>query len=241
MVAARIKEALILCGGLGTRLRSVVNDRPKTMADIEGRPFMERIIVLLVKQGISHIVLCTGYKSEDIAKRIENWGSQYNVKFTISQEEKPLGTGGAIKLALPYINENNFIVVNGDTFCRFDVNELLQVHSKKNANATLLLSYVDGASRFGQVQSDEHGCITEFKEKSGVNKSAYVNTGVYLLNRECFSSYNAADSWSLEKNFFPGLIGKGLVAVKTTEQFLDIGTPASYAYASEFLKNKNYE
>ena len=228
-------EAVVLAGGLGTRLRPVVNDRPKAMALVAGRPFLEWLIEDLRRQGIRRLVLCTGYMSESIEDHFGS-GSAWGVEIVYSRESVPLGTGGAVKLALPKLLSSRFLVLNGDSFCDFNVRELDQVHSEYNAAVTLWLVTVEDSERFGAITVDPNRAITEFLEKAASRKSGLINAGVYLLERRIFEPQTEGSAFSLERDVFPQFVGHGLYGVVGAGPFIDIGTPESYEMADLFVQ-----
>jgi NDP-sugar pyrophosphorylase family protein len=200
-----VTEAVILCGGLGTRLRSVVSDRPKCMAEVAGRPFLEWVVDYLREQGITRTVFCTGYMGREIYKHF-GWGWSEGVQFDYSIDEELLGTAGALRHALPEIQSSPFLVLNGDTYCRFDIEHLEREHSKKGNTLATVLFYHD------------------------------VSAGVYLMDREVIESIPAGRPVSLEKEIFPNISDQSRVRVVFLEfPFLDIGTPDRYAAAEKFL------
>jgi D-glycero-alpha-D-manno-heptose 1-phosphate guanylyltransferase len=225
----------VLAGGLGTRLRPVVNDRPKAMAPVAGRPFLEWLIEDLRRQGIRRLVLCTGYMSESIEGHFGS-GRAWGVEIDYSRENTPLGTGGAVRLALAKLRSSRFLVLNGDSFCDFNVQMLDNVHREHTAAATLWLVTVEESERFGAITIDSNQAITAFREKESVRKPGLINAGVYLLERWIFESTAEGSAISLEKDVFPQFIGHGLYGVVGAGPFIDIGTPDSYAMADLFVR-----
>ena len=153
----------ILAGGPGTRLRSVVADRPKVLAEIRGRPFLAYLLDQLVSTGLKYVVLCTGYLGEQI-----QWcfGDSYKeMRLVYSQEPSPLGTAGALRLAMPLFKSDPVIVMNGDSFCKVDLRVCILWHSERHADATLLLTKVPDTGRYGRVDVDHTGLVQSFREK----------------------------------------------------------------------------
>jgi histidinol-phosphate phosphatase family protein len=227
-------EAVILVGGLGTRLRRVVCDRPKPMAEVAGKPFVEHLITTLKAQGIRRIVFSTGYLGDQVAAYFGT-GDRWGVEIAYAQESEPLGTGGAIRLALGQLWGDRFLVLNGDSYCRFDASSLLTFHNQQGAHATLLLAPVSDCSRYGSVVLDSQGCVQAFREKQPDQRAGLVNAGVYLLERQTVKQIPAGRAVSIETEVFPQLVGKGLYALVGNGTLLDIGTPESYAQAGRFL------
>lgn len=228
-------EAVVLCGGLGTRLRSAVPDVPKVLAEVNGVPFMDVILAHLLHQGFRRVLLCTGYQAESVEKRYR--GGYKGLKVSFSREDEPLGTGGALKHAQKYIKSDPFVMLNGDSFCRVHFDELLKTHRAKHAEGTIVISTVKDSRDYGQVVMDsETGAIIGFKEKDAAGSSSsgkkfFVNAGVYCFNRSVFGLMPDAKKFSLEKDLFPKMTDGKLYGCMTTESFLDIGTPERYLNA----------
>ena len=221
-----IKEAIIIAGGLGTRLRSIVPDKPKCMAEVQNRPFIGYVIDYLRMQGIERIIFSLGYKYEQIEDFLKAHYATLN--YTLVVENEPLGTGGAIKLALTETDEQNILIVNGDTLFKIDVPELANFHITRQAECTLALKSMNEISRYGVVSINEIGGICSFKEKQH-NQEGNINGGVYILNKPLFLRHNLPERFSFEKDYletfvnsvsFYGCIQKGY--------FIDIGIPEDY-------------
>ncbi|MCM8530828.1 MAG: nucleotidyltransferase family protein [Lentisphaeraceae bacterium] len=228
----KITEAIILCGGLGTRLQTIIKDQPKPMANIGGKPFLSWIIERLIAQGIQHIILSTGFKSNIIEKALSLWENQ--VKISISKEDHALGTGGAIKLALPLLKTHTFLALNGDSFTPFSIKSLSELHFTQNSDTTLWLCQVEDASRYGTVSVNKQGRILNFLEKQEISQTASINAGIYILTKQVFQPFKD-EIFSLEKDLFPTLIKKKFYGIETTTPFIDIGTPESYSKAHNFM------
>jgi len=182
-----VPEAIILAGGLGTRLSSVVNDTPKSMALVNGRPFLEYLLDYLDVYDINHVVLSVGYKHQDI---LDHFGKQYkNIQLDYAIEEEPLGTGGGIKKAFDLINGNKALVFNGDTMFRIDLIRLFDFHSSRLSKFSLVLREVDDVSRYGSVEVDENRKVTAFNEKGEKSGKGLINGGVYLISKSFFHGY----------------------------------------------------
>lgn len=226
--------AIILAGGKGTRLRSVVSDRPKPMAPVAGRPFIEWLLRGLYAQGLQHVTLATGHMAELVHSYFGDktpWGLQLHY----AQEQTPLGTGGAARHALQGSSARRVLVVNGDSLCLFDIGQLVQVHERTGARATLWLVPMDDCRRYGTVEIAKDGRVIEFREKSPTAQDGLISAGVYLLDREVVETIPPDHAVSLEREIFPALIGQGLYATVGSGPFLDIGTPESYALAESFI------
>jgi NDP-sugar pyrophosphorylase family protein len=222
--------AVLLVGGMGTRLRSVVSNGPKALATVGNKSFLELLIRQLCDQEIRHLVMCTGYLADQIENQLgdgRNWG----VSIQYSKELQPLGTAGAVKLAEPFLQDaDEFLVMNGDSFMEVDFHQLLQFHRKNNAEVTMAVRQVENASRFGTVRMDSAGRVSGFLEKTGVESPGVVNAGVYVFGQEVLKQIPQGPC-SLEKDVFPKLLKRGIHALEQHGLFIDIGTPEDYARA----------
>lgn len=225
--------AAILAGGLGTRLRRVVNDRPKVLAEIHGQPFLAYLLNQLSDSGIKTVILCTGYMGEQVRDAL---GESYKcLRIIYSQESITLGTGGALRLALPLLKTRSVLVMNGDSFCDNDLSALWKWHRGRKAQVSLALVKVLDPARYGQVLVGNDGAVLSFREKKGPGETAWVNAGVYLFEHSVLESISEGHAISLEREILPALIGKGLFGYQTEGRFLDIGTPESYSEAQQFF------
>lgn len=226
--------AVILAGGRGTRLRPVIADRPKVLAEVGGRPFLAYLLDQLAATGVRDVVLCTGYLGEKIRA---TFGKSYNkiLHLAYSQELSPLGTGGALRLALPYFNSRCVLVMNGDSFCKANLSVFWSWHYTKNANATLLLAKIADTKRYGRVEVNSEGVVLRFDEKLALQGSGWINAGIYLINYSLIAKIPTDHVVSLEHEVFPIWINRGLYGYRSDGEFLDIGTPESYAKAERFF------
>ena len=232
-----IDEAVILCGGQGTRLLQIVADRPKALIEVRGRPFLEWLLLGLRRhQGIRRAILATGHLGEMIER---HFGEEFcGVKLMFSREAEPLGTGGALRLAATVVNSQQLLVLNGDTYCRFDSQQLLDVQTRNAAAATLWLSSVPDAHRFGSVWIDTGGRIVGFEEKAVRHGRRVASAGVYLIDHQVVDGIQTGYRGSLEHDLFPSLVGQGLYGVEGPGEFVDIGTPESLATSRDTLANE---
>lgn len=225
--------AVILAGGLGTRLRSAVADRPKVLAEVGGRPFLSFLLDQLSIAGLRSVVLCTGYRGEQICQVM---GDSYrDLQLSYSQETRALGTAGALRLALPGLTSDPVLVMNGDSFCSVDLAGFWNFHCCHRAEATILLTRVALAHRYGGVKLDNNDAVIEFAEKRTNGGADWINAGIYLLSQQALLSIPEDRPVSLEYETFPSLVGRGLYACKTGGRFLDIGTPDDFASAADFF------
>lgn len=232
-----LTEAIILAGGMGTRLQDSVKDRPKPLADVAGRPFLEWLLLLLHSQGIRHVIVCTGHMGEMVESHLGN-GSRIGLELEYARDPFPLGTGGALRNALNLHHSPSLLVLNGDSYCRFDVRELFEFHLSHHSEATILLAKVEDSSRFGSVETDRNGKVTAFREKTIDRHPAWINAGIYLLNQRVVEEIPANRAVSLEREVFPDLIGRGLFAKPQNGIFWDIGTVESYHSSGEILSGE---
>ena len=225
-------EAIILAGGLGTRLRSILPDLPKPMAPIGSRPFLAILLDHLEGQGIYKVILAVGSLHEKI---VDFFGSRYgSLTLLYSEEAEPLGTGGAIARSLRLSSSDVVFVLNGDTFLKIDYAAMLAVHETAGAEVTVALQSVPDVSRFGKTKVKD-GRIVAFDEK-GATGAGLINCGVYLVSRRVFDGYNLPDVFSFETDFLQPFIGDLRAAAYITDAyFIDIGVPESYSRAQAEL------
>jgi NDP-sugar pyrophosphorylase family protein len=227
-------EAMLLVGGKGRRLTSVVNDRPKSMAAVANRPFLEWLLLMLRIQGVRRAILCTGYMSHVIESHFRN-GHRIGMEIVYSHESVPLGTGGAVRRALRKVNGKRFLVLNGDSYCRVDIERFLRNHLRAGVPASLWAVSVEDCGRYGSVEISETNAVLGFHEKAKERRSGLINAGVYLFERTVIEAIPSKRPVSLENEVFPRLVGQDLCAVVGEGPFIDIGTPESYAVAASFL------
>lgn len=230
-------DAVVLCGGKGTRLQSVVSAKPKVLAEVNGRPFLDILIASLKKQGLRRIILCTGYMADQVEDYYRK--NSQGLDFKFSRESDPLGTGGGLKNAQYFVESDSFLVFNGDSFCPVDLTAFYEFHQSKRARASIVVSRVDDASSFGSIFLDEDAKILGFKEKETVTGEGLwraVNAGVYCFNEDVFSLMPQTKRFSLEYDLFPVLVGKGFYGFSVEIPFYDIGTPERYDQAQKKLE-----
>lgn len=231
--------AVILAGGMGTRLRPVVADRPKVLAHVRGKPFLAYLLEQVAGAGIMHCVLCVGYLGERIRAAFGN--AYAGMRLVYSQESIPLGTAGALRLALPLLGSDPVLAMNGDSFCDVNLSDLWVWHSRHSASATLVLVEASNPMRYGRVSVSADGRIIGFDEKKGGEELGWINAGVYVLKRALLESIPMGRTVSLETEMFPAWIGRGLYCRQSTGRFLDIGTLESYVLAERFFAPKEAE
>lgn len=228
-------EAIILAGGLGTRLRSVVSDLPKCMAPVAGHPFLYYLLEYLSKEKMTHVILSLGYKHE----LVEEWIAQYQWPFRISFsiEEEPLGTGGAVKLALEQASEKEIFILNGDTFFAVNLKEFRQFHHLKKSEFSIALKPMIQFNRYGNVETNSTEKITAFREKQPC-ENGQINGGVYLMNRPSTLLPDHSERFSLESDVLQKKVGNAeIYGFVSSEYFIDIGIPEDFAKANiDFCK-----
>lgn len=228
---------LILAGGQGTRLRTVVSDRPKVLAQVLGRPFILFLLDQLAEAGLRQAVISTGYMADMVERTV---GARYRcMEIVFSREETPLGTGGAMGLAASLVRTPLVLAMNGDSYMDADFSEYLGWFGTREREASLLLARVPDASRFGQVALDREERVTSFVEKGAADGPGLINAGAYILRAGHLEAMPRDRMYSIEREFFPGLIGQGLYGYAHPGEFLDIGTPESYARAEAFLQHRS--
>jgi D-glycero-alpha-D-manno-heptose 1-phosphate guanylyltransferase len=225
--------AIILAGGLGTRLRSVVNDLPKPMAPVNGKPFLHYIFLYLQQQRIKQVILSVGYKHELVQ---DFFGLEYcGIKIKYSIEEEALGTGGAIKKACSMCKGPVFIL-NGDTFFDIDLEALVEHYYYTVSEITLALKPMRDFDRYGSVEMDEESRIVTFNEKKFL-EAGLINGGVYLMNAKGLISEVEAEKFSLEKDVLEKLVREFyFTGIEFDKYFIDIGIPEDYTKAQEDFK-----
>lgn len=247
-------QAILLCGGMGTRLRSVVADRPKPMADICGKPFLQYLLEMLRDKGITEVIFALGYMGEMIEEYFQD-GSVFGLKIAYSYEEEPLGTGGAIRNALPKILEEEVLVLNADTYFPMDYQGLLRFHQENDGDFSLATRAVPDISRYGAVRRDPAGRILAWNEKLGdggqqpgegskqpiegnaqqaassspKSLSGEINGGIYVMKKSLVAEIPKGKQ-SLEQDCIPKWLseGKRIFGLPFHGYFMDIGIPKDY-------------
>ena len=229
----QITEAIILAGGLGTRLRAAVSDLPKSMAPVAGKPFIDHIINYYSQQGIKHFVFSLGYKSEIIVEHLKT--NFKNLSYSLVVEKKALGTGGAILLACQKSQTENPLILNGDTFFQVNLQSLSEFHDKTRADCTLVLKPMKNSNRYGTVELGAGAEILSFKEKAFF-REALINGGIYVLNKNRFLTEGLPDKHSFEKDYLEQFIGKRKIFGQIQDRyFIDIGIPEDFERAQTEL------
>lgn len=228
-----LKEAIVLAGGLGTRLRSAVPDLPKCMAQVANRPFIAHVIEYYRSQGIERFIFSLGYRHEAVTGYLEKNFPELDYATVI--EPEPLGTGGAIRLACQATKQPDVTVLNGDTLFRINLSALGDQHLHTGAHCTLSLKPMQHFDRYGVVEMNGQHIVTAFKEKKHYEKGL-INGGVYALNVEKFLDRPLPSKFSFEKDYLEAFFGeKHFFGISFDNYFIDIGIPEDYLRAQEEL------
>lgn len=234
----KISEAIILAGGLGTRLRSAVPELPKCMAPVNGRPFISYVIDYFKEQGIEKFIFSLGYRHEDITGYLDQHYPTLNKQYSI--EHTQLGTGGAVKLSCERATEKNVLILNGDTLFKILLDNFASFHCSHNAYCTLSLKPMKNIDRYGTVELNADSTIKQFTEKQFYTEGL-INGGVYALQAEKFLQEKLPEQFSFEKDFLepaftrPDGAQRGMYGVVQEGYFIDIGTPGDYERAQHEL------
>lgn len=226
-------DVVILCGGTGSRLREIVDDRPKPMAQINQQPFLDILIDYFCGFGFSRFVLCTGHMSEVIQDYYCPRSS--SLEFIISDEHIRLGTAGSIKNAEKFIQSDPFLVTNGDSFCPVNLTEFYDFHLLKQARMSMAVVESEETTNSGLVTLDGLQRIISFEEKKAKARTGHINAGIYLFQKNILSLIPENTKYSLEYDLFPKLTNQGSFAFVSRETLIDIGTPEQYERARSFF------
>lgn len=232
-----ISDVIILCGGLGTRLRSIVKDVPKPLAQINGKPFLDILInSIRLNNNIGKVILAAGYKGDLIKKKYSD--KSYNgLNIDVNIEDKPLGTGGAIKNSLSSVCTDNFIVINGDSFIDQSLDEIISFHSFRNNKITITIKHEQVTERYGLIEiNKENMTVKSFIEKDRNNTAGYINSGIYVINRDWALNNFIDEIFSIE-DLFQKIHKDTLInCFISNADFIDIGTEESYNESQSFFK-----
>lgn len=234
-----IREAIILAGGLGTRLRDVLPDLPKCMAPVNGRPFISYVINYLRMQGVERLIISLGYRADAVQDYLQQ--AYPTLQYTTVIEQEPLGTGGAIQLALREAKTENVLVANGDTLFRIQVKQLAGLHQEKEAECSIALKPMTDFDRYGAVELNEQAQIISFREKQFF-ESGLINGGLYLLNKEKFLRRELPGRFSFENDYLQKFFQEqSFYGCVQDGYFIDIGIPADYRKAQQDLQPKTLD
>jgi mannose-1-phosphate guanylyltransferase len=227
-------KALILAGGLGTRLRPLTYTRPKHLLPIANVPHIEHVFDLLGRHGVDEVVLLTSYLAEFFETSIER-ATERSLSASVAREQEPLGTAGALKNAQALVGDGTFLVLNGDVLTDIDLTATIAWHRARGAEATIVLTPVDDPSAYGVVPTEPDGRVLGFIEKPppGEAPTNLVNAGVYVCEPALLDRIPEGRVVSAEHELFPAVVEDGALYARGTEAYwMDIGTPAKYLQAN---------
>tara|TARA_B100001250_G_scaffold347273_1_gene317447 strand:+ start:886 stop:1593 length:708 start_codon:yes stop_codon:yes gene_type:complete len=228
--------AIILAGGLGTRLRNTINNVPKPMAPIDGKPFLYYLLKYLEKNKIRHVLLSVGYKKEIISEYFGNRFKSIEIKY--SEESSPLGTGGAIARGLNKLSSKRTFIINGDTYFNISLKSLENMHNKKNSSVTIAVKKITEPDRYDCVSFNSGSKIIGFNNKNSLTK--YINGGISIVDIDKFNQFRLPRKFSFESDFlFKYYKKENFYTYKSKAYFIDIGIPESYSQFNITMQRKN--
>lgn len=223
----------ILAGGLGTRLRPAIGEHAKVVAQVGGRPWIAYLLDQLAAAGFRDVVLCVGYRAEEVEGALGATHGPLRLRY--SREAEPLGTAGALRLALPLLDGPDLLALNGDSWCEVDLAAAWAWHRARGSDATLVAVEVPDASQYGRLEIDAEDRVRRFTEKQDGGAAGWINAGIYLLAAQRVAALPAACVLSLERDVLPGWAAGMLYAHRVRGRFIDMGTPDAYSTAARFL------
>lgn len=230
-------QAIILAGGLGTRLKSVVTDKPKVLSPVANKPFLQFIINYLLNNQVNNFIFSLGYLSNQIIDFLKN--NYPNLNYQIAKEDTPLGTGGGIKNAMQLVTEENVLIINADTFFEVSLASMMQFHLQHNAHCTIALKQMHHYDRYGTVMMNQQQSITSFKEKT-FTPNGLINGGYLIFNKSFYlqTTKHIATPFSYEKDVLEKSLQVATIKGFISDgYFIDIGIPEDYLLAQEVFKN----
>jgi D-glycero-alpha-D-manno-heptose 1-phosphate guanylyltransferase len=236
-----LNTAIILAGGMGTRLKTIISDLPKPMAPIMNVPFLTYQLNYLKHFGIKKVIFSVGYLSEKI---IAHYNQSFeNISIEYSIEKNPLGTGGGIRMAMSNLNEDLVLILNGDSFFDLDLEQFYNLHLEQKSDFSLALRYVNNSERYGNIEFNSSNQITSFIEKNQLNQSGYINAGVYILSKKLYLQNTKPNiNFSIEKDFFEKQLNQLIIkGFEFKDYFIDIGIPEDYLKAQDDFKEFKYK
>ncbi len=236
-----LNTAIILAGGMGTRLKTIISDLPKPMAPIMNVPFLTYQLNYLKYFGIKKVIFSVGYLSEKI---IAHYNQSFeNISIEYSIEKNPLGTGGGIRMAMSNLKEDLVLILNGDSFFDLDLEQFYNLHLEQKSDFSLALRYVNNSERYGNIEFNSSNQITSFIEKNQLNQSGYINAGVYILSKKLYLQNTKPDiNFSIEKEFFEKQLNQLIIkGFEFKDYFIDIGIPEDYLKAQDDFKEFKYK
>ena len=236
-----LNTAIILAGGMGTRLKTIISDLPKPMAPIMNVPFLTYQLNYLKYFGIKKVIFSVGYLSEKI---IAHYNQSFeNISIEYSIEKNPLGTGGGIRMAMSNLKEDLVLILNGDSFFDLNLEQFYNLHHEQKSDFSLALRYVNNSERYGNIEFNSSNQITSFIEKNQLNQSGYINAGVYILSKKLYLQNTKPDiNFSIEKDFFEKQLNQLIIkGFEFKDYFIDIGIPEDYLKAQNDFKEFKYK
>jgi D-glycero-alpha-D-manno-heptose 1-phosphate guanylyltransferase len=225
--------AILLAGGLGTRLRSVVSDGPKVLATVAGKPFLFHLLDQVHRAGIDRAIISTGYMADLVQQAI---GTRYtDITIDYAAETEPLGTGGALRFAAAKLDCDTALVMNADSYVDCDLAAFASDYFCSGRGASIMVTRVEDASRYGSIEIAPNGDVASFNEKLGTGAPGWINAGIYCVARAAIAGLPDAIPLSLEREVWPALIPNGINTFRCAGDFIDIGTPESYRAAEAFF------
>lgn len=227
-----LKEAIILAGGQGARLKSVINDIPKPMAPIQQEPFLSYLLRQCKRNGINHVILSVGFKHQIIQQHYKD--EYLGMKISYAIEKEPLGTGGGIQLALSFCETEDILVLNGDSYFNLNFSEFFKTHLVQKSKFTIALKPMQNFERYGSVTHKE-GIVQAFNEKEFC-KSGFINTGIYCISKADFLSIGFKSKFSFEQDFLSKYVDQWKFMIQIEDGFfIDIGIPEDYQSAQNLI------
>ena len=227
-------QVIILAGGLGTRLRKEIGNIPKPMANINGKPFLQHLLTFFLQQHIDEVILSVGYGHDAIKSYFGNYFGSISLIYSI--EDEPLGTGGAIKKALSFVNGEDVLIQNGDTIFKINLCEFCNLHRKNRSYLSVALKFAQETNRFGAIEINDMNEIISFHEKQNDIKG-FINAGIYLLKKEFLCSLNLPNKFSFEHDFLEKYYKHyKFFGFPFNSYFIDIGVPEDYKRAQDEFK-----
>jgi NDP-sugar pyrophosphorylase family protein len=229
-------DVAVLAGGLGTRLRSVLGETPKILAPVSGSPFLDHLLSWLAGFGARRVILCLGYRSQPVLDHIASHPFP-GIDIATSIEPEPLGTAGALRLAVPHFRSDPVLVMNGDTFVDADLTAFATAHRQHRATASILCANVPSTARYGRLDIDDAGSIRGFHEKDPTDtRPGLINAGLYLFSQPWLQTFAHGTGGSLERDVFAAAPAGAFQAIPAGDvTFIDIGTPESFAEAEQVV------
>ena len=237
MVSACLSDVdvIILAGGLGSRLAPRLAGKPKILAPVNGKPFLDFLFRWLSSHGAKKIILSLGYLADQVIEHIEK-NEKYDMEIVYAVEDRQLGTAGALSFVAEYIEKYPAIVLNGDSFVSADFCKLIEFHKTRSPLVTILSTFVGDIKRFGEIRISSNANIVSFREKRNYSSSGYINAGIYVMSYEAVEFIKTFDTGSLEIDVFSHMKLGDLKAYQGKFDFIDIGTPQSYERSVEVLR-----